>query len=90
MENPYPYMTQMDALVLTSRHEGQGMVLWEAKALGLDLIFEKHLEKYNDAIEGQEDIVEAIINQKKHEKQLDSLDYYNLKIKNSLYELFDK
>lgn len=90
VENPYPYMAQMDALILTSRHEGQGMVLWEAKALGLDLIFEKHLEKYNDSLEGQEDIVSAIINQTKHVKQLDSLDHYNLKIKNSLYDLFDK
>ena len=89
-ENPYPYMTQMDALVLTSRHEGQGMVLWEAKALGLDLIFEKHLEKYNDSLKGSEDIVEAIIRQKKHIKRLDSLDLYNIKIKNSLYDLFDK
>lgn len=90
VENPYPYMAQMDALILTSRHEGQGMVLWEAKALGLDLIFEKHLEKYNEGLEGSIDIENAIINQKKHIKQLDSLDYYNLKIKHSLYELFDK
>ena len=89
VENPYPYMAQMDALILTSRHEGQGMVLWEAKALGLDLIFEKHLEKYNEDLEGSVDIESAIINQKKHIKQLDSLDYYNLKIKQSLYELFD-
>ena len=89
VENPYPYMAQMDALILTSRHEGQGMVLWEAKALGLDLIFEKHLEKYNEDLEGSVDIDSAIINQKKHIKQLDSLDYYNLKIKHSLYELFD-
>lgn len=90
VENPYPYMAQMDALMLTSRHEGQGMVLWEAKALGLDLIFEKHLEKYNNSLTGSEDIVEAILNQKKHVRQFDSLDYYNLKIKNSLYELFDR
>lgn len=90
VENPYPYMAQMDALMLTSRHEGQGMVLWEAKALGLDLIFEKHLEKYNDSLTGAEDIAEAIVNQTKHKKQFDSLDYYNLKIKNSLYELFDR
>ena len=89
-ENPYPYMAQMDALVLTSRHEGQGMVLWEAKTLGLDLIFEKHLEKYNDSLTGSEDIVDAIVKQKKHIKKLDSLDYYNIKIKNSLYDLFDK
>lgn len=90
VENPYPYMAKMDSLILTSRHEGQGIVLWEAKALGLDLIFEKHLEKYNDYIVGSDDIVKSIINQKKHIKHFDSLDYYNLKIKNSLYELFDK
>lgn len=90
VDNPYPYMAQMDALILTSRHEGQGMVLWEAKALGLDLIFEKRLEKYNDDLKGSFDITDAIIKQKKHVKQLDSLDYYNLKIKNSLYDLFDK
>lgn len=90
VENPYPYMAQMDALVLTSRHEGQGIVLWEAKALGLDLIFEKHLEKYNYGLIGSEDIVKSIVRQTKHVKQRDSLDYYNLKIKNSLYELFDK
>ncbi len=89
-ENPYPYMAQMDALVLTSRHEGQGIVLWEAKALGLDLIFEKHLEKYNDGLKGSDNIVRSMVKQKKHMKQHDSLDYYNLKIKNSLYELFDK
>ena len=90
VDNPYPYMAQMDALVLTSRHEGQGMVLWEAKALGLDLIFEKRLEKYNDGISGEFDIEQAILRQTKHIKTPDSLDYYNLRIKNSLYELFDK
>lgn len=90
VDNPYPYMAQMDALVLTSRHEGQGMVLWEAKALGLDLIFEKHLEKYNDGLPGTADIVTALVNQTKHYKKPDSLDYYNIRIKNSLYELFDK
>ncbi len=90
VDNPYPYMAKMDALILTSRHEGQGMVLWEAKALGLDLIFEKHLEKYNDVLVGTDDIVSAIVSQKKHTKQFDSLDYYNINIKNSLYQLFDK
>ncbi|MCD7774286.1 MAG: glycosyltransferase [Clostridiales bacterium] len=90
VENPYPYMAQMDALILTSRHEGQGMVLWEAKALGLDLIFEKHLEKYNDGLTGSDDIVHSIVTQRKHVKHYDSLDTYNLKIKNSIYDLFDK
>ena len=90
-ENPYPYMAQMDALVLTSRHEGQGMVLLEGKALGLDLIFPKHLEKYNDDLVGCEDVTKAIVaQQKKTERKRDTLDRYNLAIKNSLYALFDE
>ena len=56
----------------------------------IEAAFEKHLEKYNDYIVGSDDIVKSIVNQKKHIKHFDSLDYYNLKIKNSLYELFDK
>ncbi len=90
VDNPYPYMTKMDALVLTSRHEGQGMVLREAKALGLDLIFEKHLEKYNPGLHGSDDIVQSIVSQTKHVKHYDSLDRYNLRIKNSIYDLFDR
>lgn len=90
VENPYPYMDKMDALVLTSRHEGQGMVLWEAKALGLDIIFTKNLEKYNDSLTGNDDIVASMVLEQKHEKTRDMLDYYNLRIKNSLYELFDR
>ncbi len=90
-DNPYPYMALMDALVLTSRHEGQGMVLLEGKALGLDLIFPKHLEKYNDDLVGCEDVTRAIVQQhKKTDRQRDSLDAYNLNIKNSLYALFDQ
>ena len=90
VENPYPYMDKMDALVLTSRHEGQGMVLWEAKALGLDIIFSKNLEKYNDSLVGNRDIVKSIVLEQKHTKSRNMLDSYNLKIKNSLYELFDR
>ena len=55
VENPYPYMDKMDALVLTSRHEGQGMVLWEAKALGLDIIFSKKGD-----VESDSDICETV------------------------------
>ena len=51
--NPYPYLDRLDAFYLESRYEGQGMVLWEAKALGLPLIFPKRLEKYNMALKGR-------------------------------------
>ena len=39
--NPFCYMDKMDGFVLTSRYEGQGMVIWEAKALGLPLYISK-------------------------------------------------
>ena len=48
--NPFKYLKLMDGFVLTSRYEGQGMVLWEAKALGLEIFMSKNLEKYNDGL----------------------------------------
>ena len=48
--NPFPYMDRMDGFVLTSRYEGQGMVIWEAKALGLPLYLSKNLEAYNPGV----------------------------------------
>ena len=64
--NPFPVIKQMDVFCLESRYEGQGMVLWEAKALGLNLVFAKHLEKYNPTLVGTEDIVSVLINIKKN------------------------
>lgn len=37
-ENPYPYYKQADALLLTSKAEGDGIVLTEARVLGLPVI----------------------------------------------------
>lgn len=54
--NPYPYMDQMDALLLNSFYEGQGIVLREGQALGLNLVFPKRLEKYNAGLEGTESV----------------------------------
>ncbi len=59
--NPFPYMDKMDGFVLTSRYEGQGMVIWEAKALGLPLYISKNLEAYNPGITGCSDMVQALI-----------------------------
>ena len=59
-ENPFPYLAQMDGFALDSRYEGQGMVLWEAKAVGLTLFLPKRLEKYNAGLSGCGDMVEAL------------------------------
>ncbi len=72
-ENPFSIMKQMDAFCLESRYEGQGMVLWEAKCLGLQLIFPKHLEKYNSGLNGTTDVVKEMLKiekRLKHENQL--------------------
>lgn len=38
LSNPYPVMKNLDIFVLASRHEGQGIVLLEALALGINVI----------------------------------------------------
>lgn len=86
--NPFNFMNQMDGFVLTSRYEGQGMVIWEAKALGLPLYISKNLEAYNPGIEGIEDIPAALIAAKKPEKKVfDDLKDYNDAITESLLAL---
>ena len=71
----------MDGFVLTSRYEGQGMVIWEAKALGLPLYISKNLEAYNPGITGCSDMVQALIHaQKPAQKTYDDLSVYNAEI----------
>lgn len=82
--NPFPYLEKMDGFVLTSRYEGQGIVIWEAKALGLELFITRNLEKYNPTIAGREDIVAALRDARRHEKIRDDLAGYNRKIGESL------
>ncbi len=89
LSNPFPLVKQADVFCLESRYEGQGMVLWEAKALGLSLIFPKHLEKYNPDLEGTDNVVDALINAKKCEKTEDDLADYNNSIINSLKNLIN-
>lgn len=85
--NPFSILKQMDAFCLESRYEGQGMVLWEAKVLGLKLIFPKRLEKYNIYLEGTDDIVQAMMSLKKESKKIDLLKDYQEYIENNFREI---
>ena len=86
--NPFPYMDRMDGFVLTSRYEGQGMVIWEAKALGLPLYLSKNLEAYNPGVTGCEDVAAALKEARKPtQKVYDDLHDYNAAISASLREL---
>lgn len=88
-KNPYAIMNRMDAFCLESRYEGQGIVLWEAKCLGLKLIFPKRLEKYNIYLNGVENIQETLINSKKEERKYDYLQEYHEHIKTQYKKLLD-
>ena len=85
--NPFNYMNKCDAFILNSRYEGQGMVLLEAKVLGLKLIFPRHLEKYNENLFGVDDVMEEVIKLKREPKKNCSLTLYNTEILNKIYNL---
>ncbi len=87
LPNTFPLLRQMDAFCLESRYEGQGMVLMEAKALGLPLYFPKRLEKYNATLTGTEDMVSALVQARRTEKRFDPLEEYNHQIYRSLEQL---
>ena len=76
-KNPFVYMNKMDAFVLMSRYEGQGMVILEAKTLGLNIFIPKHLEKYVEDIKGYDDPIYELSKATKKEKIKDKLDDYN-------------
>lgn len=78
--NPFKYMKLMDGFVLTSRYEGQGMVIQEALSLGLEIFITKNLEQYNEDLTGYSDIVSAMGNAVKKEKVINNLDKYNNEI----------
>jgi glycosyltransferase involved in cell wall biosynthesis len=87
LPNPFPVVRQMDAFCLESRYEGQGIVLWEAKSLGLPLYFPRRLEKYNPSLTGTDDLVEALIQAKRTEKKFDPLVEYNQEVCQRLSQL---
>ena len=87
--NPFPYVDQMDGFVLTSRYEGQGLMIWEAKTLGLEIFITDNLEKYNPGIPGCRDIVSALIAAERKEKVYDDLSGYNAAIEARLREVLE-
>ncbi len=89
-KNPYKYMNLMDGFILMSRYEGQGMVIMEAKALGLELFIHKRLEKYNTNIKGYDNIVEELKDIHKKPKKYDKLDKYNSDILKKIDDLFNE
>ena len=90
-ENPFKYERLMDAFVLTSRYEGQGIAILEAYALGLDIFISRNIEKYNGCdIKASLDIVSDIINaNKKETKEFHDLKKYNMNVLNSLISLLE-
>lgn len=86
-KNPFKHIKDMDGFVLTSRYEGQGMVILEAMCLGLDIFITKNLEKYNENIDGYEDIVEPIVNAKRKNKTINELKEYNNNITKKIENL---
>lgn len=76
-KNPFNIMNMMDAFILTSRYEGQGMVFKEAECLGLDIILPSNLSKYVDGIKPSSNIHKDILKLKKHKNKYNDLKEYN-------------
>ena len=87
--NPFPYLEKMDGFVLTSRYEGQGIVIREAQAIGLELFISRNLEAYNPGIRGYDDIPAALAAAKRREKVRNDLAEYNAEITSSLKKIFE-
>lgn len=88
--NPYKYEALMDGFILESRYEGQGIVVLEAKVLGLDIIIPNRLSNYVTDVPFTDDIPNKVINLKKNKnKKYDKLNEYNKNILEKIYKLFD-
>lgn len=87
--NPFPYLKKMDGFTLTSRYEGQGLVIWEAKAVGLPLFIAENLEKYNPGIPGipLAELSGAFVAAERCNKTPDDLADYNAAIGAALREV---
>lgn len=88
-KNPFKFLNKMDLFYLSSRYEGQGMVILEAQACGLDTLIPSRLEKYCSNVKGVDNTLEFLKNyqKKKTEKKLEDLKDYNDKITEKLNNL---
>lgn len=89
--NPNPYLKASDGFIMTSRYEGQGMVILEAYVLGLDIFLEKHLLQYIPKLKNlHTNIVPDIIKAEKTKiKKPNFLTEYNNNIIKSIDLLFN-
>ena len=79
----------MDLFYLSSRYEGQGMVILEAMSVGLDILIPKHLEKYCPPVIGVDDEMLFLKSYKKNNKKIfNDLKEYNDNITKKLNILF--
>lgn len=89
-KNPYCYMKKMDLFYLQSRYEGQGMVILEAKSIGLDILIPKNLEKYCPNTFGVDSPVDFLKKYKKKKKMIfDDLKEYNDDVINKWSDLIN-
>ena len=81
-KNPFKYLKNADLFYLSSRYEGQGMVILEAMSAGLDVLIPKHLEKYCPNVHGVDSVLDFLKTYKKSnsKKVFDDLSDYNNKI----------
>lgn len=90
-KNPFKYLKKMDLFYLQSRYEGQGMVILEAKASGLDILIPKHLEKYCDNVKGSTDIIHDLKYYKKEKNHgFNDLKEYNKSITRQIDKLLNE
>jgi len=90
VKNPFKYLKKLDLFYLSSRYEGQGMVLLEALSVGLDVLIPKHLEKYCPDVKGTKDVLDYLKKyKKKQNKKFDDLHEYNNNILNQFEKLIN-
>lgn len=88
-KNPFKYLKEMDLFYLSSRYEGQGMVILEAMSVGLDILILEHLEKYCPSVKGTKDVIGYLKDYKKpNEKKFNDLRDYNNNITKEINNLF--